>query len=131
MHETLSFRTDQRVTVRDITDEVAAAVPDGANGLCHVFVPHTTAGITLNEAEENLLQDLEDQLESVVPTSGGFAHDRLDGNADAHLRSMFLGSSVTVPIREGSLDLGTWQRVLFVEGDGPRQRQVTLTILED
>ncbi|MBX0323179.1 secondary thiamine-phosphate synthase enzyme YjbQ [Halomicroarcula sp. F13] len=125
----LQIDTDERVTVVDVTDDVAEAVPEDVEaGVCTVFVRHTTAGVCVNEAEQRLLTDVENALERLVPTDGGYDHDRLDGNADAHLRAMLLGSSVSVPVRDGDLALGTWQSVLFVECDGPRTRAVDVTV---
>lgn len=124
----LQIDTDERVTVVDVTDDVAAAVPDDVEeGVCTVFVRHTTAGVCVNEREQRLLTDLEDALERLVPADEQYSHDRLDGNADAHLRAMLLGCSVAVPVRDGDLALGTWQSVLFVECDGPRTRTVDVT----
>ncbi|MFB6143220.1 MAG: secondary thiamine-phosphate synthase enzyme YjbQ [Halorientalis sp.] len=123
--ETLEVPTEERVALTDITDRVAAAVPGSAAGTCTVFVRHTTAGLTVNEAEPRLLDDIEAAVADLVPESG-WAHDELDGNADAHLRSMFLGRDVTVPVADGTLDLGTWQSVLLVECDGPRTRTVSV-----
>ncbi|QIO22822.1 secondary thiamine-phosphate synthase enzyme YjbQ [Haloarcula sp. JP-L23] len=124
----LQIDTDERVTVVDVTDDVAAAVPDDVEeGVCTVFVRHTTAGVCVNEREQRLLTDLEDALECLVPADEQYSHDRLDGNADAHLRAMLLGCSVAVPVRDGDLALGTWQSVLFVECDGPRTRTVDVT----
>ena len=120
--------TSERIEVVDVTDEVAGVVPDDADGAITVFVPHTTAGVTINEAESGLLADLENALERLVPEDGEYAHDRLDGNADAHLRAMLLGSDVTVPVEDGTLELGTWQSILFVEGDGPRTRELEIVV---
>lgn len=119
--------TGERVEVIDVTERVAAEIPDGADGLATVFVEHTTAGVTVNEAESRLLGDVETALERLVDEDGGWAHDAIDDNADAHLRAMLLGESVSVPVRDGQLALGTWQSVLFVECDGPRTRQLHVT----
>jgi len=117
--------TSDRVDVRDVTSEVEASVPaDVERGVCTVFVPHTTAGVVVNENESRLRADLTRALDSLVPRGDGYEHDAIDDNADAHLRAMLLGESVSVPVSQGSLDLGTWQSVLFVEGDGPRTRSV-------
>jgi secondary thiamine-phosphate synthase enzyme len=116
--------TDERVEVRDVTDEVAAELPDDADGIATVFVEHTTAGVTVNEAEPRLLSDVEDALGRLVPVEGGWSHDALDGNADSHLRAMLVGNGPTVPVADGELQLGTWQSVLLVECDGPRTRTV-------
>jgi len=122
----IEVSTDERVTTVELTDQVEAAVPDTATGTCTVFVEHTTAGLSINEAEPRLREDIERALTELVPESG-WAHDEIDDNADAHLRSMLLGRSVTVPVTDGSLDLGTWQSILLVECDGPRTRTVSVT----
>lgn len=131
MRETLAVETEQREELRDITPAVQERLPDMDNGLCHLFVQHTTAGLTINEAETNLMGDMEAFLESLAPQGDGYDHDRIDNNADAHLRSMLLGSSVSVPIVGGDLDLGTWQQILFFEGDGPRTRTVVMMVHSD
>ena len=125
---TVKVHTDARVDVVDVTDAVAAAVPAGVErGVCTAFVPHTTAGVIVNEAESGLLADLEAALERLVPRDDGYEHDRVDDNADAHLRATLLGSSVSVPVESGALALGTWQSVLLVECDGPRTRTLDVT----
>jgi len=115
--------TTDRTCVVDVTDEVATAVPDDATGTASVFVPHTTAGVVVNEPESGLLADIEAALSRIVPDDD-YEHDRIDDNAAAHLRALVLGESVTVPITDGRPDLGTWQSILFVECDGPRTRRV-------
>ena len=115
--------TDERGAVLDVTDDVQRVLSADASGTATVFVQHTTAAVTVNEAESRLLGDLETALAELVPDEG-WAHDRLDGNADAHIRAMLVGPSVTVPVTHGSLALGTWQSVLLVECDGPRTRTV-------
>jgi len=115
--------TTDRTCVVDVTDEVATAVPDDATGTATVFVPHTTAGVVVNEPESGLLADIEAALSRIVPDDD-YEHDRIDDNAAAHLRALVLGQSVTVPITDGRPDLGTWQSILFVECDGPRTRRV-------
>jgi len=115
--------TDARLDVVDVTDEVAAAVPDDRDGTVTVFVDHTTAGIVINEAEPRLLTDMQTFLGDLVPDEG-WEHDELDGNADSHLRAMLLGSSETIPVVNGELSLGRWQSILLAECDGPRERTV-------
>lgn len=115
--------TDARLDAVDVTDRVAAAVPDDADGTVTVFVEHTTAGVVINEAESRLLGDMRTFLSDLVPDEG-WEHDRLDGNADSHLRALLLGPSETIPVDDGSLSLGRWQSVLLVECDGPRERTV-------
>jgi len=115
--------TDSRLDVVDVTDRVAAAVPDDADGTVTVFVDHTTAGVAINEAEPRLLGDLRTVLSDLVPDEG-WDHDRLDGNADSHLRALLLGPSETIPVEDGRHSLGRWQSVLLVDCDGPRERTV-------
>lgn len=127
----LDVRTGERIDVVDVTDRVADAVPDDLeSGACTVFVPHTTAGVVVNENEHGLLTDLEDALESLVPRGESYGHDSIDDNADAHLRAVLLGESVTVPVADGELALGTWQSVLFVDCDGPRTRRLRVVVTD-
>jgi secondary thiamine-phosphate synthase enzyme len=116
--------TDDRLDVVDVTDRVVDAVPeDATDGTLTVFVEHTTAGVVVNEAEGRLLDDVREFLDGLVPDEG-WAHDRIDDNADAHLRALLLGPSTTVPVVDGDLTLGRWQSVLVVDCDGPRERTV-------
>ena len=120
--------TEERTQVVDVTERVAEAVPDDATGLCTVFVRHTTAGVLLQEAESGLVTDIEEFVTDLAPSDGDYRHDRIDDNGDAHLRATVLGESVSVPVEEGELSLGTWQSVLFVECDGPRTRKVDVVV---
>lgn len=124
--ETFTVRTEDRLSVQDVTAEIREAVPPGASGTCTVFVQHTTAAITVNEAETRLLGDLEDALEDLVPDEG-WRHDEIDDNADSHVRAMLVGPSVTIPVEDGEPALGTWQSIILVECDGPRARTVRVT----
>lgn len=99
------------------------------NGVCILSTPHTTASISVNENEKGLCKDLLTFLEKLVPPGAGYLHDRIDNNADSHIKAMLLGSSKALPIREGKIELGTWQSIFFVELDGPRERIVNLTLL--
>ena len=117
--ERIQISTNERLEVVEITDRVSAAIPPDATGTATVFVEHTTAAVTVNEAESRLLGDFETALGDFVP-GDGWAHDQIDDNADAHVRAMLVGPSVTLPVAEGILKLGTWQSVLLVECDGPR-----------
>ncbi|MFC7230938.1 secondary thiamine-phosphate synthase enzyme YjbQ [Saliphagus sp. GCM10025308] len=126
----LEIQTTDRLNVVDVTSTVEDALPDAVeSGTCTVFVPHTTAGVIVNENERRLLADLEDALERLLPRGDGYDHDAIDDNADAHLRATILGESVTVPIVDGELALGTWQSILFVDCDGPRTRRLRVTAL--
>ena len=122
---TISISTDDRLDVFDITKDVQAALDPQYSGSVTIFVQHTTAGITINESEAGLLTDFESALSSLVPDSG-WQHDRIDDNADSHVRAMLVGPSETIPVENGTLKLGTWQSILFVECDGPRKRTVHL-----
>ena len=127
MADRFSVETDERLTTVDVTDRVAAAVPEGADGLCTAFVRHTTAALVVQEDESRLRSDVEGFLADLVPDEG-HEHDRLDGNADSHLRATLFGPDVTVPVADGDLELGTWQSVLLVECDGPRTREVSVSV---
>lgn len=120
--ETFTLETDERLTTVEITDEVASVVPEDASGIVTVFVGHTTAGVCLQEDEHRLRRDIVEFLADTVADEG-WTHDRLDGNADSHLRATLVGSNETVPVENGALQTGTWQSVLFVECDGPRKRE--------
>jgi secondary thiamine-phosphate synthase enzyme len=120
--------TEERTQLADVTERVAGEVPDHATGVCTVFVRHTTAGVVLQEAESGLVEDIEEFVTDLAPSDGDYRHDRIDDNADAHLRATVLGESVSVPVEDGELALGTWQSVLFVECDGPRTRQVDVVV---
>lgn len=122
---TFTVETDARLTAVDVTDRVRDALDPDATGTATAFVRHTTAGLVVNEAERRLLADVEAMLDGLVPDEG-WEHDGIDGNADAHLRALLLGSGVTLPVADGDLDLGTWQSVLLVECDGPRRRTVAV-----
>lgn len=127
--KSFGVETDAKTQVINVTDEVRAAVPDDATGVCTVFVKHTTAGVVVQENETNLVGDTENFLDDLVPDEG-HAHDRLDGNADSHLRATLAGSDVSIPVEDGELTLGTWQSVLFVECDGPRRREVVVRVVK-
>ena len=127
MHVTVE--TDEPIATVDITDQVSSAIPTDSTGQCTIFVEHTTAGVLIQENEPRLRSDIESILETIVPDST-YAHDELDGNARAHLQSMLLGPSLTIPIVDGDLLLGTWQSIMLVDCDGPRTRRITVTTVE-
>ena len=125
---TLDVRTTSRVSFVDITREVAGLVRDAGDGAVLVYVPHTTAGVTINEnADPSVRADLAMALERIVPGDMPFTH--LEGNSDAHTKASLMGSSVLVPVLRGALQLGTWQGVYFAEFDGPRHRRVLVSFL--
>lgn len=128
MHATIPVSTDARLETVDVTDRIADAVPDDvAAGTCTVFSQHTTAAVLVNEDEPRLRDDVESFLADLVPDEG-HRHDELDGNADSHLRAALVGPDATIPVRDGSLALGTWQSVFLLECDGPRRRELVVTV---
>jgi len=125
---TLDVRTTERTAFVDVTRQVADLVRGAGDGAVVVFVPHTTAGVTINEdADPSVRADLEMALDRMVPGDLPFRH--AEGNSDAHNKASLMGSSVTVPVVEGALQLGTWQGIYFAEFDGPRRRRVFVTFL--
>jgi secondary thiamine-phosphate synthase enzyme len=125
---TLDVTTRERVSFVDVTSEVAGLVRDAGDGAVLVYVPHTTAGVTINEdADPSVRADLGMALERLVPRDLPFRH--LEGNSDAHTKASLVGSSVLVPVVEGALQLGTWQGIYFAEFDGPRHRRLSVTFL--
>ena len=120
-----TVRTNARCEMIDITDRVATLVRESGlqDGICHVFVPHTTAALTINEnADPDVPRDILDSLDRVVPLSNRYRH--AEGNAAAHVKASLLGASQTVFVENGRLVLGTWQSLFFCEFDGPRTREV-------
>jgi secondary thiamine-phosphate synthase enzyme len=114
----------------DITDRVSEIVGRCGidEGICHVYVPHATAAIVVNENDDpNLCTDVLDALERQIP-DGVWRHDRIDHNGAAHIQAAILGPSETIPIAAEQLVLGTWQAIMLVELDGPRDRRVVVTI---
>ena len=95
-----------------------------SDGILALSSEHTTAGITINEGEGRLMEDIGRHLLKLVPEGAGYQHDKIDHNAHAHIAATLIGASVTLSITSSSLGLGTWQRILFVEFDGPRRRKV-------
>jgi secondary thiamine-phosphate synthase enzyme len=129
--ETLEVRTGRATEVVDVTSMVEGIVRASGvvEGLAVVHTPHTTTAVVVNEREGGLTQDLLDWSSRLAPRGAGYRHDGTDGNAHAHLRGMMLGPSATVPVSGGSLALGTWQSVLFVELDGPRSRRLNVQVV--
>ena len=127
---TLSISTSQQTELLDITREVEKAVSDAhvSSGLALVFVPHTTAGITINEgADRSVQEDILKVFNQLIPFQGSYRHR--EGNSPAHIKTSLMGSSVTVVIETGRLILGTWQSIFLCEFDGPRTRKVLIKII--
>jgi secondary thiamine-phosphate synthase enzyme len=125
----LRIPTSSRSCFVDITAEIESAVTQSGitEGTCVVCVPHTTAGVTINEnADPDVRRDIIDTLERLVPWTGNYRHS--EGNAAAHVKASLMGSSATVPVEAGHLRLGTWQGIFLCEFDGPRRREIWVTI---
>jgi secondary thiamine-phosphate synthase enzyme len=123
--------TRKRNEMIDITSDVQQVVikEDIQNGIVIVYVPHTTAGVTINEgADPSVQRDIIETLRKIVPEEGDYRH--MEGNSDAHIKASLLGSSVNVIVENNRLVLGTWQHIFFYEGDGPRSRRVYVTTIK-
>ena len=128
---TIAVKTSRRREMIDVTGHLRQAVTDSGvtNGLALAFVPHTTAGLTINEnADPDVPRDILAHLEKMVPANAAYRHS--EGNSDAHIQASLIGSSVTVIVKDGRLVLGTWQSVFFCEFDGPRQRSLLVEVIK-
>ncbi|ODS39266.1 MAG: hypothetical protein A7316_06025 [Candidatus Altiarchaeales archaeon WOR_SM1_86-2] len=128
--ESISIKTARRTEFVDITGKINNLIedfniPDGAILIC---TKHTTSGLIVNENESGLVEDMENALKMLIPSASGYKHDRIDRNADSHLRSILISTSLVLPVADGRLDLGRWQSVFFVELDGPRTRSVVVKV---
>lgn len=125
MPEFISVNTRSRIEMVDITASVQKKVSQAGlnNGICLAYVPHTTAGITINEgADPAVCRDILSKLNDLVPADAGYRH--MEGNADSHIKASIMGSSVMLMVENDRLVLGTWQKIFFCEFDGPRSRKV-------
>jgi secondary thiamine-phosphate synthase enzyme len=130
MQREINIRTQHTREVVEITEGVARIVAESGidEGICSVYVPHATAAIVINEnADPNIGADLVDALDKLIP-EGVWRHDRIDGNGAAHIKAAILGPGETVPVNRGRLVLGTWQALMLVDLDGPRQRRIVVTV---
>ena len=130
INKSLKINSDSHFHIIDITSEIKTAfneINDGEDniekGILTVFTKHSTSAIVVNENERGLLNDFESILEDLIKEKYGYMHDRIDNNAASHLKSFLLGSSETIPIINGKIDLGTWQSIFFIELDGPRRNR--------
>ena len=129
MFEELKVKTPKREVLVNITGEISRIVKNSGvkEGVCRIFVPHTTAGITINEnADPAVMRDIVNYLGKLVPQTAGFSH--MEGNSDAHIKSSLTGPSLDLIVHNGSLILGTWQGIMFAEYDGPRNRKVVIQV---
>ena len=130
MIKKISIRTGGRTDFVDITSHVRKTVEASGitHGVCHVFITHTTAGVTINEnADPDVQADIINTLEQMVPWTGRYRH--FEGNSAAHIKASLMGFSVTVPVDNGKLVFGTWQCIYLCEFDGPRTRNVIVTVI--
>jgi len=126
----LKVKSSKRNEMIDITNDIQNIISEEKveNGLLICYVPHTTAGITINEgADPNVQRDIIATLKTIVPESGNYHHS--EGNSDAHIKASLMGSSVNVIVNQNRLVLGTWQHIFFFEGDGPRNRKVIVEFI--
>jgi len=133
IRKVFNLNTYERIEIHDITQEIQLIVGQSSCkiGIVNIYSRHSTSGIVINENEKGLLKDFQDVLEKLVPSNENYNHNRIDNNADSHIRSFLIGNTVTIPLYDGKLDLGTWQSIFFVELDGPRRRKVTVTVMGD
>ena len=128
--ETLNIKTNKNFEIVNITSQVDAAVKKSGvkEGNLIIFTPHTTTAITVNEDEPRLVKDILRKLSDIVPKGEGYSHDSIDSNAHSHILASIIGCSVALPIIDGRAALGTWQSILFIELDGPRDRRVVVQV---
>lgn len=134
MQEEFTISTITNQQLEDITYRVKQIVTTSnvKEGFCIVYVPHATAGIILNEsADPNIKLDFLNAINKAIPERAGYLHDKIDRNAAAHIKSALVGSSLTIPIKDGRLQLGTWQAIMFCEFDGPRrERRIIVQVVK-
>lgn len=129
---TLNLRTSRRTELQNVTEQIEKIVQESgcASGVCHLYVPHTTAGVTINEGyDPDVARDVEMAFDRMVPRSGIYRH--AEGNSDSHIKTALVGSSATIWIEGGKLMLGRWQMIFFAEFDGPRKRELLVKIVPD
>ncbi|RMF95586.1 MAG: YjbQ family protein [Candidatus Schekmanbacteria bacterium] len=130
MVKKINVKTSAKVEFLDITDSVRRVVAesDVSNGICCVYVPHTTAAVTINEnADPSVQKDIIKETNKIIPFSDGYSH--LEGNSSAHIKASLFGASENIIIEDGELLLGTWQGIYFCEFDGPRHRKAYIKII--
>lgn len=130
MLKEITIQTNTQTQILDITAQVQKVVSESgiAEGLCCVFVPHTTAGVTINEnADPSVKQDILMELNKIIPFDDNYSHS--EGNSAAHIKASIIGSSVNIPLKNNNLLLGTWQGICFCEFDGPRTRKYYVKIV--
>ena len=130
MDKEITIKSDSRTELKEITGEIQKIVKETGikNGICYLFVPHTTAGITINEhADPSVVRDILNKLNELVPYNSNYHHT--EGNADSHIKASIVGTNQVVFVENGRLNLGTWQGIFFCEFDGPRRRKVLVKVV--
>ena len=130
--QTLHVKTDRRTQLVDVTAQMQKAVAASgvAKRICYLYVPHTTAAITINEcADPDVARDIEGALDRLIPKTGPYRHN--EGNSDSHVKSVLVGASQIIHVEGGKLVLGRWQGVFFCEFDGPRDRRLQVKVAGD
>jgi len=129
--ERISIQSKNETEAIDITNNVQGIVSKSnvKHGHINIYTVHTTAAIIINEHEGGLIQDFINLLEVLVPKNGSYLHNRVDVNAHSHLRTILIGTNETIPVVDGFPALGKWQRVMFIEFDGPRSRHVIVQVI--
>src|SRR3989475_9679934 len=130
--QTLTVKTDRRTQLVDVTAQIQSAVSASrvANGVSYLYVPHTTAAITINEcADPDVACDVEGALDRLIPMAGPYRHS--EGNSDSHVKAVLVGASQVIHVEGGKLVLGRWQGVFFCEFDGPRDRRLQVKVVAD
>jgi secondary thiamine-phosphate synthase enzyme len=128
--EKFGIRTTERTQLLDITSPIQKIITDSRlkNGVCYIFIPHTTAAVTINEnADPDVKADIQMEINKIIPFSDSYRH--MEGNSAAHIKASLIGNSETIFIENGNLRLGTWQCVYFCEFDGPRSREVWIKLI--
>ena len=129
---TLTIKTSRHTELKNVTSEIESLVRESEcpNGICHLYVPHTTSGILINEGDDPAVtRDIEATLDRLIPHQGDYKH--AEGNSDSHIKTAIIGSSETVWIEDRRLVLGRWQAIFFAEFDGPRTRELRVKIVPD
>jgi len=125
-------KTDRRTQLVDVTSQVQKVVAASGveSGICYLYVPHTTAAITINEhADPDVARDVEGTLDRLIPKNGPYRHS--EGNSDSHVKAVLVGASQSIFVEGGKLVLGRWQGILFCEFDGPRDRRLQVRVVRD
>ena len=130
--ETITVKSNKRNELIDINQKVVDIVSQSGikEGICHVYAPHATCGIIINENyDPNICLDINDCLKEYIP-QGKWRHDMIDNNADSHIKAAIIGPSETIPVSGGRLIMGTWQSIMLADFDGPRERKITVTLIK-